>query len=38
MKGNVRKKIRALFDFYDVDQQGSISYSELLEMVMLRVI
>lgn len=33
MKGSFRKKVLALFDFYDIDKTGNISYSELLKMV-----
>jgi len=33
VKGDVKKRVRALFDFYDIDQEGSISYNGLLEMV-----
>jgi Ca2+-binding EF-hand superfamily protein len=33
VKGSVKKRIQALFDFYDIDRKGSISYGGLLEMV-----
>lgn len=33
VKGSFRKKVKALFDFYDIDRSGSISHAELLKMV-----
>jgi Ca2+-binding EF-hand superfamily protein len=33
VKGSFRKKVQALFEFYDIDKTGSISYGELLKMV-----
>lgn len=33
VKGSFRKKVMALFQFYDIDKTGNISYGELLKMV-----
>jgi Ca2+-binding EF-hand superfamily protein len=33
VKGSVKKRIQALFNFYDTDRKGSVSYAKILEMV-----